>query len=50
MWAPQVAAMVGAFIPSTPVDHQHVLLKPVPGHELPRDMPCLANQTDELFL
>ena len=40
MWAPQVAAMVGAFIPSTPVDHQHVALKAVPGHELPGDMPA----------
>jgi 4-methylaminobutanoate oxidase (formaldehyde-forming) len=40
MWAPQVAAMVGAFIPSTPVDHQHVALKAVPGHELPDDMPA----------
>ena len=27
MWAPQVAAMVGAFIPSTPVDHQHIALQ-----------------------
>jgi len=40
MWAPQVAAMVGAFVPSTPVDHQHVALKAVPGHELPADMPA----------
>ncbi len=39
IWAPQVAAMVGAFIPSTPVDHQHIALKAVPGDELPRDMP-----------
>jgi glycine cleavage system aminomethyltransferase T len=39
MWAPQVAAMVGGFIPSTPVDHQHIALKAVPGSELPRDMP-----------
>ena len=29
MWAPQVAAMVGAFIPSTPVDHQHIALAAV---------------------
>jgi len=40
MWAPQVAAMVGGFLPSTPVDHQHVALKAVPGHELPADMPA----------
>ena len=39
IWAPQVAAMVGAFVPSTPVDHQHIALKAVAGSELPRDMP-----------
>ncbi len=39
MWAPQVAAMAGGFLPSTPVDHQHVALKAVAGSELPRDMP-----------
>jgi 4-methylaminobutanoate oxidase (formaldehyde-forming) len=43
MWAPQVAAMVGAWIPSTPVDHQHAALAPVAGHELPRDMPCFRD-------
>jgi glycine cleavage system aminomethyltransferase T/glycine/D-amino acid oxidase-like deaminating enzyme len=40
LWAPRVAEMVDAFIPSTPVDHQHVALKAVPGHELPADMPA----------
>jgi 4-methylaminobutanoate oxidase (formaldehyde-forming) len=43
MWAPQVAAMVGAWIPSTPVDHQHAALAPVAGHELPREMPCFRD-------
>src|SRR5262245_16740870 len=40
MWAPRIAAMVGGWLPSTPVDHQHIALRPVPGHELPRDMPA----------
>jgi 4-methylaminobutanoate oxidase (formaldehyde-forming) len=40
LWAPRVAEMVDTFIPSTPVDHQHVALKAVPGHELPADMPA----------
>ena len=40
LWAPRVAEMVGAFIPSTAVDHQHVALKAVAGHELPTDMPA----------
>ena len=43
MWAPRVAAMVGAWLPSTPVDHQHIALKAVSGHELPRDMPCFRD-------
>ena len=49
MWAPQVAAMVGAFIPSTPVDHQHVALKAVPGNELPRDMPCFRDPDNLVY-
>ncbi len=43
MWAPQVAAMVGAFTPSVPVDHQHIALAAVDGHELPREMPCFRD-------
>ena len=49
MWAPQVAAMVGAFIPSTPVDHQHVALRAVPGYELPRDMPCFRDPDNLVY-
>ena len=49
MWAPQVAAMVGAFVPSTPVDHQHVALKAVPGHELPREMPCFRDPDNLVY-
>jgi 4-methylaminobutanoate oxidase (formaldehyde-forming) len=40
LWAPRVAEMLDLFIPSTPVDHQHVALKAVPGNELPNDMPA----------
>ena len=43
VWAPQVAAMVGAFVPSVPVDHQHVAMHAVPGHEIPRDAPCFRD-------
>jgi 4-methylaminobutanoate oxidase (formaldehyde-forming) len=43
IWAPQVAAMVGAFAPSVPVDHQHVAMQAVAGHEMPRDMPCFRD-------
>src|SRR3954451_22412606 len=47
IWAPQIAAMVGAFTPSIPVDHQHIALAAVDGHELPREMPCFRD-TDNL--
>src|SRR2546430_2093811 len=47
MWASQVAAMVGAFAPSVPVDHQHIALHAVPGHELDREMRCFRD-TDNL--
>ena len=43
MWAPQVAAMVGALLVSTPVEHQHIALAAVPGHELPHDLPCFRD-------
>ncbi|MEA2675001.1 MAG: hypothetical protein QOI92_2193, partial [Chloroflexota bacterium] len=49
MWAPRVAEMVGSFIPSTPVDHQHVALKAVPGHELPDDMPCFRDPDNLVY-
>ncbi|MDO8484836.1 MAG: FAD-dependent oxidoreductase [Candidatus Limnocylindrales bacterium] len=49
IWAPQVAAMIGAFIPSTPVDHQHIALKAVPGHELPREMPCFRDPANLVY-
>ncbi|HET7236652.1 MAG TPA: FAD-dependent oxidoreductase [Actinomycetota bacterium] len=49
MWAPRVAAMVGAAVPSTPVDHQHVALRAVPGDELPRDMPCFRDPDNLVY-
>ena len=49
MWAPRVAAMVGGSVPSTPVDHQHVALRAVAGHELPRDMPCFRDPDNLVY-
>jgi glycine cleavage system aminomethyltransferase T/glycine/D-amino acid oxidase-like deaminating enzyme len=49
LWAPRVAEMVGAFIPSTPVDHQHVALRAVPGFELPNDMPCFRDPDNLVY-
>jgi glycine cleavage system aminomethyltransferase T/glycine/D-amino acid oxidase-like deaminating enzyme len=47
MWAPQLAEMAGAWLPSVPVEHQHVLMQAVPGHEIPRGSPCFRD-TDNL--
>jgi 4-methylaminobutanoate oxidase (formaldehyde-forming) len=49
IWAPQVSAMVGAFTPSTPIDHQHIALKAVPGYELPDDMPCFRDPDNLVY-
>jgi len=47
IWAPRVAAMAGTFIPSVPVDHQHVAMAAVSGSEVARDAPCFRD-TDNL--
>jgi 4-methylaminobutanoate oxidase (formaldehyde-forming) len=49
MWAPRVAEMVGTSFPSTPVDHQHVALRAVPGHELPNEMPCFRDPDNLVY-
>ena len=35
--------MAGAQLVSTPVEHQHIALAAVAGHELPRDLPCFRD-------
>lgn len=49
IWAPQVAAMAGVFVVSTPVDHQHAALRAVAGHELPGDMPCFRDPDNLVY-
>jgi len=49
IWAPQIAAMAGAFTVSTPVDHQHAALLAVPGHEMPHDMPCFRDPDNLVY-
>jgi glycine cleavage system T protein len=49
IWAPQVAAMVGAFVPSVPVDHQHVAMQAVAGHEIARDAPCFRDPDNLVY-
>src|ERR1700682_1449956 len=49
IWAPQVAAMAGAFVVSTPVDHQHAALQAVAGTELPQNMPCFRDPDNLIY-
>jgi glycine cleavage system aminomethyltransferase T/glycine/D-amino acid oxidase-like deaminating enzyme len=49
LWAPQIAAMAGAVLVSTPVDHQHAALAAVPGHEAPHDMPCFRDPDNLVY-
>src|SRR5256712_1691047 len=49
IWAPQVAAMAGAFVVSTPVDHQHAALQAVESAELPPKMPCFRDPDNLIY-
>ena len=49
IWGPQIAAMAGAFVVSTPVDHQHAALLAVPGHEMAHDMPCFRDPDNLVY-
>ncbi len=50
MWAPQIAAMAGLHIPTTPVDHQHIALKAVNGHEFYSTTPCLRDPDNLVYM
>lgn len=50
LWGPQVAAFAGVHYPTTPVDHQHVALKAVDGHEFPHDTPCLRDPDNLVYM
>src|SRR5438477_2363714 len=49
IWGPQIAAMAGANIVSTPVDHQHAALLAVRGHEMPQGMPCFRDPENLIY-
>ncbi|GAB4497098.1 MAG: FAD-dependent oxidoreductase [Anaerolineales bacterium] len=50
MWAPRIAAMAGLHIPTTPVDHQHIALRAVPGHEFDSKTPCLRDPDNLVYM
>src|SRR5256714_3120959 len=49
IWAPQVAAMAGAFVVSTPVDHQHAALQAVEGAEVAQNKPCFPDPDNLIY-
>ena len=50
LWGPRVAAMTGLNLPTTPVDHQHIALKAVPGNEFPHSTPCLRDPDNLVYM
>ena len=50
MWAPRIAAMAGVYLPTTPVDHQHIAVKAVTGHEFPKNTPCLRDPDNLVYM
>ncbi len=50
MWAGQIAAMVGVSLPITPLVHQHLATKPIPGSELARTTPCLRDPENLVYM
>jgi 4-methylaminobutanoate oxidase (formaldehyde-forming) len=49
IWAPRIAALAGVVVPSIPIDHQHVLMQAVPGHEIGRDAPCFRDPDNLVY-
>jgi 4-methylaminobutanoate oxidase (formaldehyde-forming) len=50
MWGRQVGAMAGVNLPITPLVHQHLTTKPVPGYELPPNTPVLRDPYHLFYL
>jgi 4-methylaminobutanoate oxidase (formaldehyde-forming) len=50
MWAPRIGAMIGVNLPMTPLTHQHLATKPIPGYELPKDTPVLRDPANLVYL
>jgi 4-methylaminobutanoate oxidase (formaldehyde-forming) len=50
MWAGQVGAMAGVNLPMTPLMHQHLATKPIPGQEIPQHTPVLRDPFHLFYL
>lgn len=49
-WAPRIGQMVGANIPMTPLMHQYLITKPIPGHELPLQTPVVRDPDNLVYI
>jgi glycine cleavage system T protein len=49
-WAPRIGQMVGVTIPITPLMHQYLTTKPIPGHELPLETPVLRDPDNLVYV
>lgn len=49
-WAPRIGEMVGATIPMTPIMHQYLITKPIPGHELPLETPVVRDPDNLVYI
>jgi 4-methylaminobutanoate oxidase (formaldehyde-forming) len=50
MWGRQVGRMVGAHLPMVPLIHQHLAVRPVPGHELPHATPVVRDPANLVYM
>ena len=49
-WAPQIGQMVAVDLPITPIIHQYLTTKPIPGYELPRQTPVVRDPDHLIYL
>ena len=49
-WAPRIGAMVGVNLPMVPIMHQYLTTKPIPGHELPRDITIVRDPDNLVYI
>lgn len=49
-WAPRLGEMVGVNLPMTPVMHQYLLTRALPGHELPKQTPVVRDPDNLVYI
>jgi 4-methylaminobutanoate oxidase (formaldehyde-forming) len=49
-WAPRIGEMVGVNLPMTPIMHQFLTTKPIPGHVLPRQTPVVRDPDNLVYI